>query len=131
MSGKGVGPARQIRSSAVGDLDVHGPEKRADDLVRIGRVALAHLLDGSGEQAATVEDVRIFGEEAEDEAGHEVIHVVPPRLGGPLQVFPQKLDIELVELPGGPHVDGVVLDLLDGGDARRGRKKPKCRAKSR
>jgi hypothetical protein len=86
----------------------------------VGAVALAHLIDRVGEQAASVEDVGILGEKAEDEAGHEVIHVVPPRLGGPLRVFLQQFDVELVEPPGGPHVDGVVLDLLDGGDAGQG-----------
>ena len=53
----------------------------------VGRVALAHLFDGPGEQTHAVEDVGILGEKAEDETGHEVIHVVPPRLGGPLRVF--------------------------------------------
>ena len=45
--------------------------------------------------------------------------VVAPRLGRPVRVVLQQLDVELVEPPRRPDVDWVVLDLLDGGDARQ------------
>ncbi|MNO00410.1 hypothetical protein D3C81_2202920 [compost metagenome] len=36
---------------------------------------------------------------------------------GPVRVLVQQLDVQLVHPAGGAHIDGVVLDLLDGGDA--------------
>jgi hypothetical protein len=83
----------------------------------VAGVAVAHLLQGAREQGFAVEDVGVLGEEAEDQAGHEVVHV-PAAFGrGPVRVLAQQLDVQLVQAAGGAHVDGVVLDLLDGGDA--------------
>lgn len=39
--------------------------------------------------------------------------------GGPVRIFTQQFDVEFVQPPGGAHVDGVVRDLLDGGNARQ------------
>lgn len=85
--------------------------------MRVAAVALAHLLDGLGEQTLAVEDVGVFGKEAKNQARHEVVHVGAALGPGPVRVFIQQLDVELVQPPGGAHVNGVVLDLLDGGDA--------------
>ncbi|MNQ91406.1 hypothetical protein D3C85_1067870 [compost metagenome] len=39
---------------------------------------------------------------------------------GPVRVLVQQLDVQLVQAAGGTHVDGVVLDLLNGGDPSQG-----------
>ena len=83
----------------------------------VGRVPRAHLLDGVGEQARAVEDVGVLGEEAEDQPRHEVVHVVAALGRAPVGVVLQQLDIEPVQAAGGPDVEGVLADLLDGGDA--------------
>jgi hypothetical protein len=83
----------------------------------VGAVPGAHLLDGGGEQGAAVEDVGIFGEEAEDQPRHEVVHVMAARLGAPFGVVLQQFDIEPVQAAGRPDVEGAFADLLDGGDA--------------
>ena len=83
----------------------------------VGRVLRAHLLDRVGEQAVAVEDVGVLGEEAEDQPRHEVVHVVAALGRAPFGVVLQQLDVEPVQAAGGPDVEGVFADLLDGGDA--------------
>ena len=100
-------------------LGVHRAEQLADHLVRVGRVPRAHLLDGGGEQAAAVEDVGVLGEEAEDQPGHEVVHVRAALGRAPVGVVLQQLDVEPVQPAGGPDVERVLADLPDGGDARQ------------
>jgi len=46
-----------------------------------------------------------------------VVHIGAALIRGPLGVLIQQLDVELVQPRGGAYVDGVVPDLLDGGDA--------------
>ena len=67
--------------------------------------------------AITTEDIGILGKEAEDQPGHEVVHVSAALGRRPTRVLAQQLDVQLVQAASGTHVDGVVLDLLDGGDA--------------
>jgi hypothetical protein len=85
--------------------------------VGVGRIPRTHLLGGGGEQAAAVENTGVFGEKAEDQAGHEVVHVAPPLLAAPVGVFAEKFEVEAVQATGGADVKGVFPDLLDGGDA--------------
>jgi hypothetical protein len=97
----------------------------------VAGVAVAHLLQGAREQGFAVEDVGVLGEEAEDQAGHEVVHV-PAAFGrGPVRVLAQQLDVQLVQAAGGAHVDGVVLDLLDGGDTGQRQEEAKVIGKVR
>ncbi len=78
---------------------------------------LAHLVDRGGEQVVAVEDVGDLGEEAEDQPRHEVVHVGPALGRVPVRVVLQQLDIEPVEPARRADVEGVLADLLDGGDA--------------
>jgi superfamily II DNA or RNA helicase len=94
--GKHVGPTGQVRGGAILDLGIHGPEQCADYLMGIGRVPRAHLLDRCREQAGTVEDVSVFGEEAEDQPCHEMIHVGAALGRAPFGTVFQKLDVEPV-----------------------------------
>ena len=71
-----------------------------------------------------------LGEEAEDQPRHEMVHVVPPRRRSPFGVLFQKLDIELVQAAGGPDVERVVADLLDGRDAGERQEKAEMIGKS-
>ena len=64
-----------------------------------------------------MEDVRILGEEAEDQPGHEVVHLLAASGGVPCRVFLQQLDVEPVEPAGGLDVEGVFPNLPDRGDA--------------
>ena len=83
----------------------------------VGRVLRAHLRDSIGEQARSDEDAGVLGEEAEDQPRHEVVHVVAALGRAPIGVVLQKFDIEPVQPAGRPDVEGVLTDLLDGGDA--------------
>ena len=114
--GEAFGPGLDLRRRALGELGVHGAEDLGEHLVGVGRIARAHLLDGGGETALPVEDGGVFGEEAEDQARHEVIQVFAAFLGGPLGVVLEQLDVEPVETAGGLDVEGVFADLPDRGD---------------
>ena len=67
QTGQGIG--------ALGHLDIHGVEDDLRHLMGIGAVAFAHLLHGLGEQTLAIEDVGVFGKEAEDQSRHEMVHV--------------------------------------------------------
>ena len=54
-----------------------------------------------------------------------MVHVMPTCLSCPLRIVFQQFDIEFVESPGSPHIDGIVLDLLNGGDAGQWQKETK------
>ena len=118
--GELVGGGRDFGGGAVGELRVHRAEDLADHFVGVLAVAFGHLLDGAGEEVVAEEDAGGFGEEAEDEARHKVVHIVAAGVGGPVGVVFEELDVELVEAAGGADVDGVVFDFLDGGDAGEG-----------
>ena len=64
-----------------------------------------------------VEDVGVLGEEAEDQPGQKVVHILPARRRVPVRIVLQQLDIEPVEAARGLDVKSVFADLLDGGDA--------------
>ena len=64
-----------------------------------------------------VEDVRVLGEEAEDQPRHEVVHVVAAFGRAPFRIVLQQLDIQLVQPAGGPDVERAFADLLDRRDA--------------
>jgi hypothetical protein len=100
---------------AISGLGVHRAEDFRDHKVRVGGVAGAHLLDRLAEQSFAQENVGVFGEEAEDQPGHEVVHVLPAVL--PLGVLAQQLDIEAVQAAGRLDIERAFADLLDGGDA--------------
>ena len=85
--------------------------------MRVRPVAVRHLVDGGGEQVVADEDVGVFGEEAEDQPRHEVVHVVAFVRAAPVGVVLDQLDIEPVEAAGRADVKGAFADLLDGGDA--------------
>lgn len=91
--------------------------------MRIGRIA--HLLDGAGEQLLAQEDAGVLGKEAKDEAGHELVEIVPPRLALPIRIFLQQLQIEPVEAARGLNINRVVANLPNGGDASERQEKAK------
>jgi hypothetical protein len=82
----------------------------------VRRVPRAHSLDRCREQAGTVEDIGILGEEAEDQSRHEMIHVRAAIGCAPFRIVLQKLDIEPVQAASGANIEGAVADLFDGGD---------------
>ncbi|HMP82168.1 MAG TPA: hypothetical protein PKA41_05605 [Verrucomicrobiota bacterium] len=71
-----------------------------------------------------MEDVRVFGEETENQPGHEVIHLLPPLVGIPIRVGPEQFDVKLVQSPGRLDVEGVFPDLPDRGDSRQRQEEP-------
>jgi hypothetical protein len=79
------------------------------------RPAAAHPLDRLGELVASMEDVGVLGEEAEDQPGHEVVHVGAAIGCGPLGVILEERDVELVEAPRGADVEAALADLGDRG----------------
>ena len=83
----------------------------------VGRVASAHFLYGGRKQATAGEDVRVLGEEAENQAGHKMIHVGAAFRGIPLRVVPPQFDIESVQAAGRPDIEGAFPDLLDCRDS--------------
>ena len=83
---KRIRPARDVGSRAILDLRVHGAEQHPDHLMGVGRVLRAHLRNCCGEQVVAEKDVRAFGEEAEDQPRHEVVHVGPALGRAPVRV---------------------------------------------
>ena len=75
--GHGIGPTRQISSCTVVDLCIHRPEHFPQHIVGVVGPAVAHLLNGFGEEPVTIENVGILGKEAEDQPSHELVHVMP------------------------------------------------------
>ena len=106
-----------LADSRSAELGVHRAEQFGEHFVSVRRISLAHLVDGGGEEAVAVKDVRVFGEEAEDQPGHEVIHFLAPGFRVPVGVLPQQLDVELVEPAGRFDVESVLADLPDCRDA--------------
>ena len=64
-----------------------------------------------------MKDAGILCKEAENHPCHEMVHVVPAFGSAPFRIVFQQLDIELIEPPGRLHIDWVVFDLLDRGNA--------------
>nr|WP_184409838.1 hypothetical protein [Rhodothalassium salexigens] len=86
-------------------------------------VAVAHQLDRGGEEVVASENLGVFGEEAEDEPRHKMVHVVAALRRAPFRVGAQKLDIELVQPPGRLDVEGAFADLLNRADPGQGQEK--------
>src|SRR5579863_4008195 len=82
----------------------------------VGRAILAHASDSRCEQTLAIENASFLGKKAEDQPCHEVVHVMAPVSAAPFRIVPQQLDVQLVKPARGPHVDRIVLDLLDGGN---------------
>ena len=114
--GKGFRPWPELRGFALFDLDVHRAENFGDDLMRVARCAVAHLLHGLGEQVR-LGKCRCSQRRTKYQPRHQLIEFVAPRLGRPIGIVLQKLDIELVEPPRRLDIDGVVGDLPNGRNA--------------
>jgi hypothetical protein len=56
--GKRIGPAGEVGGCAVLDGGVHRVEDLADHLMRVGAIAVRHLVDGGGEEVIADEDNR-------------------------------------------------------------------------
>ena len=97
----------------------------------VGAVRLGHLLDGPGEEVVLGEDASVLREEAEDKACEKVVEFLATFIGIPIRVITPELNIELVHPPGRLDIEGVVADLLDGGDAREGQEEPELVRKLR
>lgn len=106
-------------SGPISDPGVHCAEDFGQHLVSIGAAALAVLVYRSRKQSLAVENVGVLGEEAEYQPCHEMVHVQTARVSSPIRVLAQQFHVQLVQPARGAHVNGVVLDLLDGGDARQ------------
>src|SRR3546814_4332829 len=65
---------------------------------------------------AAVKDVGIFGEKAENQPRHEMVHVRAALGDPPIGIVFQQLDIELVEAARGANVERTFAHLLDGAD---------------
>ncbi|MNL25611.1 hypothetical protein D3C87_1470970 [compost metagenome] len=120
--GEAIGPARQagLSSDTLGPLDVHGTENFRQHLMGVGAVAFAEPLNRLGKQAIAIEDVGVFRKKTEHQSRHKMVHVGAAFVRGPLWILVQQFDVQLVQAAGGTHVDGVVLDLLNGGDPSQG-----------
>ena len=101
---------------AVFDVGVHRAEDFADDVLKVAAVNRAHLLEGGAEEVVAVKNVGIFGEEAEDEARHEVVHIVAAVGVCPVGVVFEECGVEAVEFCGGADVKRAVADGFDGAD---------------
>ena len=73
--GKDIRPTGNACGRSIRSLGVHRAEKLGYHLMGVRTVPLAHLLDRAGELVGFLEDVGVFGKEAEDQPRHEVIHV--------------------------------------------------------
>src|SRR3546814_4893579 len=76
-------------------------------------ISLSHRLNRAGEGIAAVKDVGIFGEKAENQPRHEMVHVRAALGDPPIGIVFQQLDIELVEAARGANVERTFAHLLD------------------
>ena len=86
---------------------------RARDLVRCRSVADRDAMIAAGR---VTRSRSVFGEEAEHQPRHEMVHVMAAVCGSPIGVIFQKLDIEPVESARCANVECVLADLLDRRD---------------
>ncbi len=103
----------------LGDFRIHRPEDFRDHLVGVRGIPGAHLIDGGGKSPRAGEDIRILGEEAEDQPRHEVVQVMAAGGGAPLGIVFKQLDVELVQAAGGLDIKGVFAYLPHRGDPRQ------------
>ena len=122
--GECVRPPANARLLPGFGLRVHRAEDLADHLVSVRAVAFAHPSDRVCEQVGSPEDVGVFGEEAEDEPRHEVVHLVLAACGAPLGVVLEQRDVESVQPSGRLDVDRALADLLDGRDPSERQEEP-------
>ena len=109
-------PVAVVQVSLMLHRSIHRPEEFLDHLVGDRMVSRAHLLDGGGEQTGIVEDAGVFRKKAEDQAGHEVVHVAVALLAAPVGIFAEEFHVKAVQAASGADVEGVFPDLLHGGD---------------
>jgi hypothetical protein len=101
--GKDIGPIGEARLGTICDGRVHGPENLTNHLMGVRPVPCREGVDGGGEEVFANQDVRVLGKEAEDQPGHEVVHVMAA--GAPIRVVGAQGDVELVEPEGGANVE--------------------------
>ena len=88
--------------------------------MRVRRILGAHCLDRGGERAGSVENVSVLRKKAEDQPGHEVIHVMATLRGSPVGIVLQQFDIQPVQPTGCADIERAFADLLDGRDPSQG-----------
>src|SRR6185295_6455048 len=89
----------------------------------IRRIPRAHLFNGAGEETGSVENIRIFRKEAEDQPRHEMVHVGAAISRAPVGIVFQQLDVESVQSAGGPDVECAFAHLLHGADSSQRKEK--------
>ena len=93
-------------------MGVHRTEEFTNHFVRIRPITVGHILDGNGEEVIAFEDVRVFGEEQEDQTRHEVVHLLTAFGGSPLRIIGPQGDIEFVQPQSSPNVELRLAELL-------------------
>ena len=106
-----------VRAGTIAVFYVHRAEDFADDEVGIAAINCTHLFESVGKGVVAEEYVGAFGEKTEDEARHEVVHIVAAVGACPVGVVLKECGVEAVEFCGGADVKGAVADGLDGADA--------------
>src|SRR3546814_12918229 len=79
----------------------------------------AHPFNRAGKTIVRMKDIRVLGEEAEDQPRHEMVHFRAAFGRAPFGIILRQLDIKPVEPAGRPDVKRAFADLLDGGDTRK------------
>ena len=92
--------------------------------MRVGAIAVRHLVDRGGEEIVADKDIGVFREEAEDQPRHEVVHIMAARGGAPVGIILDQLDIQPVEAAGRADVKGALADLFYGADACQRQEEP-------
>lgn len=115
--GESVRPAWQVLAGGVVSGGVHRFKQDAQHVVDVAAVVLGHFLDGAREDRVAAENLGVFGEKAEDQAGHEVVHLFAAIDRGPLRVVGKEVGVEAAQAICGADVHGVVFDFRDHFDA--------------
>ena len=79
-------------------------------------IAIAHQFDCGSKGVIAFKDFGVLSEEAEDQPGHEMVHVVAALRRAPFRIGAQKLDIKFVQSSGRLDIEGALADLLNCAD---------------
>src|SRR5690606_27022386 len=111
-----IGPTFDTSNRSLFYRGIHGTEHFANNFMSIGRDLRTHLTYRGGKEVIPHKDVSILCKEAENQAGHKMVHVMAAFRRCPIWVVFQKLHIELVQPACRADIERVFLDLLNRGD---------------
>ncbi len=114
-----VRPRSQVRVAAILGSHVHRSKNLGQHKVCVVAARFAHLPNRVGEQILAMKDAGVFGKEAKDQPGKEMIQVFPPLVPIPIGVVAEQFDVQPVQPSGRLDVERVFADLPNSRNSRQ------------